>query len=436
MLKLDGRAYTLICIIRDGWRFSLGEKYYHPISIPPLVAIGLMADISCLSAEQATALDDADKDAAINGKGKVYGQLLVLGYKEYKYVGDDGYMPVGMNNETFSLQRRKIPNGIKALDSNTLTPLSPYIMEGYHDNNRFIVSYVSDPTTDIFQIGRSEESNDFVIRGYCHEERGSKKYTGPTSRYACRIISSRLPPYQSFLYASGFNEKKIMSLTDNKHIINCSKNNDLDVLTAFGVKLWHPQLKKWAEISLNGNVYNIRKSVDEPGGEMNDSNFTNELLDGSIIDLCGVSLVFQKSPSLSKLDPITIVQELNALKIQCPVLLHSIEFQYLNPRQRAIRAIKNLEESMIGYQLPGPLHIPAVDYSDIDENNRSFVFPACGHGIIIIFHYFIITLTFISVHGFHSMLIGKSCSLCRQQGEFVPLAFDFQASLGNFLPTQ
>ena len=28
------------------------------------------------------------------------------------------------------------------------------------------------------------------------------------------------------------------------------------------------------------------------------------------------------------------------------------------------------------------------------------------------------------------MLVGKACTLCRRTGEFVPLAFDFQASLG------
>ena len=383
-----------MCIIRDGWRFSLGECFTYKKSKPAFVQMGLMADLSSLSRDLAKHLDDADRDAVDKGKGKIYGQLLCLGYKEYKYYGDDGYLPVGINNEKFLLQRRKIPNGIKILESipDQTSILSQYTMEGYNGTKRFIVNYVPDPTKDIFQIGRSEDANDFVIRGYCHEERHSSRgyngtYTGPTSRFACRIISSRLPPFNSFLYASGFSEKKVMSLTDNKHIISCSKNDEFDVLTAFGVKLWHPDLKKWGEVSVNGNVYNIRKNIDEPGGEMNDSSFTNELLDGSIIDLCGVSIIFQKTPSTSKLDPITIVKKINALQIQCPVLLHSIEFQYLNPKQRAVRAIKNLIDSEVGYHIPGSLHIPAVDYSDIDEQHRSFVFPSCGHGIIFFYLY-------------------------------------------------
>jgi hypothetical protein len=211
-LKLEGKGFSLIRIIRDGWRFSLGERLYHNKKVPPLVAIGLMADLSSLPVELASRLDSADLDAAQNGHGKVYGQLLVLGYKEYKYVGDDGYLPVGMNNEKFLLQRRKIPNGIKPVDSTNLasidsiksTQLSPFIMEGYFENNRFIINFVADPTKDVFQIGRSEcSSNDFVVRGYCHEDRSSKKYTGPTGRYACRIVCNRLPPYQSFIFAAG-----------------------------------------------------------------------------------------------------------------------------------------------------------------------------------------------------------------------------------------
>ena len=169
-LKLEGKGFSLIRIIRDGWRFSLGERLYHNKNVPPLVAIGLMADLSSLPMALAKSLDSADNEAAKNGVGKIYGQLLVLGYKEYKYVGDDGYLPVGMNNEKFLLARRKIPNGIKPVDKSLNTPstqLSPFTVEGYCENNRFVLNFITDPTKDVFQIGRSEcSSNDFVVRGY------------------------------------------------------------------------------------------------------------------------------------------------------------------------------------------------------------------------------------------------------------------------------
>ena len=212
----------------------------------------------------------------------------------------------------------------------------------------------------------------------------------------------------------GFNEKNEIHLDDNNYKIKNANDNNFDILTSHGVKLYNPIVKKWAEVSLNGNLYNIRKSVNEPGNRMIDNQMTNELIDGSIIDLCGVSLLFLKSNQDNhSLNPEQIINEINALRPQCPVQLHPVQFQYLNPRQRAIRAIKNLETSIIGYQIPGCLHVPAVDYSDIEEQHRSFVFPSCGH-----------------VHGYHSQLMGKSCPLCRQQGEFVQLAFEFQASIG------
>ena len=173
----------------------------------------------------------------------------------------------------------------------------------------------------------------------------------------------------------GFNEKNVIHLDDNNHKIKNTNDNSFDVLTSFGVKLWNPKVQKWAEVSFKGNLYSIRKNINEPGCLIDDQ-MTNELIDGSIIDLCGVSLLFLKSNHDNhSLNPEQIINEINALRPQCPVQLHPVMFQYVNPRQRAIRAIKNLEVSMIGYQIPGCLHVPAVDYSDIEEQHRSFIFP-------------------------------------------------------------
>lgn len=67
----------------------------------------------------------------------------------------------------------------------------------------------------------------------------------------------------------------------------------------------------------------------------------------------------------------------------------------------------------------GPIHVPLVDYgSNIEEEQRSYVFPACGH-----------------VHGYHKSLDGRSCPLCRKHGPFVPIAFAFEASICDQRPT-
>jgi hypothetical protein len=64
------------------------------------------------------------------------------------------------------------------------------------------------------------------------------------------------------------------------------------------------------------------------------------------------------------------------------------------------------------------MHIPAIDYDDIDEEHRAYVFPACGH-----------------VHGFHKSLQGRPCPLCRKAGPFVPIAFSFEPAIDCSIPT-
>jgi hypothetical protein len=59
-----------------------------------------------------------------------------------------------------------------------------------------------------------------------------------------------------------------------------------------------------------------------------------------------------------------------------------------------------------------------VDNSEIEEEQRSYVFPACGH-----------------VHGYHKSLDGRCCPLCRKHGPFVPIAFAFEPSLCDRSPT-
>eukprot|EP01036_Dinobryon_divergens_P040258 gene40258-53206_t len=47
---------------------------------------------------------EADRLAAETGKGAVYGQLVVLGYKEYRVTGLT-WIPMGISNEKLTLKR-------------------------------------------------------------------------------------------------------------------------------------------------------------------------------------------------------------------------------------------------------------------------------------------------------------------------------------------
>jgi hypothetical protein len=116
---------------------------------------------------------------------------------------------------------------------------------------------------------------------------------GPVSRYAARIVCERLPPYQCYIYAGGFDESGQM-MSDrpglslgaarrgnhqvplsqdeteakslNEHKEDERKPNvphsdqPADVLTTYGVRLYSPSRKKWFEVSLRGGLYEVRQT--------------------------------------------------------------------------------------------------------------------------------------------------------------------------------
>ena len=101
--------------------------------------------------------------------------------------------------------------------------------------------------------------------------------------------------------------------------------------------------------------------------------------------------------------------------------LHTYMHRYrisLSSRERAQRAISRLEAAGVGFVPCGAFHIPLTDYSDVEEECRSYVYPACGH-----------------IHGYHRSLEDRCCPLCRMSGPFVPIAFSFESAICNKKPT-
>lgn len=134
-----------------------------------------------------------------------------------------------------------------------------------------------------------------------------------------------------------------------------------------------------------------------------------------------------------------MVDFLNSLRPHCPVLMNDLRFLHLDPKQRTLRAIRGESESFAdllstssysgggsqrggrgsaGFSSgrvgggSGSFRIPLTDYSDLAEEARTYVFPACGH-----------------VHGYHRSMEGKPCPLCRRVGPFVPIALPFEPAL-------
>ena len=104
-LGLEIVHLILIRMVLDGWKFHLHSPIPCPPGVPQTVAAGVVADLSHCTYEEAKALDDADRKCTETGVGYIYGQLVVLGYREYRIQGN-GWSPVGMNNEKYVLKRR------------------------------------------------------------------------------------------------------------------------------------------------------------------------------------------------------------------------------------------------------------------------------------------------------------------------------------------
>uniref|UniRef100_A0A673JSA6 Pellino FHA domain-containing protein n=1 Tax=Sinocyclocheilus rhinocerous TaxID=307959 RepID=A0A673JSA6_9TELE len=128
----------------------------------------------------------------------------------------------GRKRSRFALYRRAKANGVKPSAVHILSnPQDSKAVNsrGQHSisftlsrNQTVVVEYCHDNNTDMFQIGRSTESPiDFVVTdtpGGSQESEDSSSAPSTISRFACRIVCDRNPPYTARIYAAGFDSSK------------------------------------------------------------------------------------------------------------------------------------------------------------------------------------------------------------------------------------
>lgn len=313
-------------------------------------------------------------------------------------------------------------------------------------NQAVIVEYASDEDTDMFQIGRSSESPiDFIVidtptndklnpadqskEKADHSQLTQQQQQQSTiSRFACRILVDRKPPYTARIYAAGFDSLKNIFLGEKA--TKWEHNGEIDGLTTNGVLIRHPkvpfhlikkednvnnnssnkdgskrsnnldkcckQSDQWREVSVCGSVYAIRetRSASTKGEKID--NETNVLQDGSLIDLCGVTLIWRSaeglrySPTKRVLDQ--MIDEMNNARPLCPVGLNTLVI----PRRSYLHS-HNLNE---------------------DKANREpYVYLTCGH-----------------VQGLHfwgqsnTSPNSRKCPVCLRLGPAVPLCSGIESS--------
>ncbi|XP_023699208.1 E3 ubiquitin-protein ligase pellino homolog 1 isoform X4 [Paramormyrops kingsleyae] len=320
----------------------------------------------------------------------------------------------GRRRSRLPLYKRPKANGVKPdIIHNISTPLVSKALSNKSQHSisytlsrshSVIVEYTHDSNTDMFQIGRSTESMiDFVVTDTSAGSQGAAGEGGQSaqstiSRYACRIMCERSPPYTTRIYAAGFDSSKNIFLGERAAKWRTS-DGLMDGLTTNGVLVMHPAGEfvsepapgVWREISVCGNVFALRetRSAQQRGKLV--ENESNTLQDGSLIDLCGATLLWRtpvglsRTPNLKQLE--SLRQELNAARPQCPVGFNTLAF-------------------------------PSLAQREIVDKKQPWVYVNCGH-----------------VHGYHNWGFRKEkagggslaasgereCPMCRRVGPYVPL---------------
>jgi hypothetical protein len=381
--------------------------YWHsgPISCPPgrhpMACAGFATDLTLLSEAQAQAVIAADDRAASTGEGLVYGQLLVLGYAEKHRLNHNSF-DVGSANNTLALRRRAVAGYL------------------HHTTGQ-------DPLHDVFQIGRAN-ANDLVLRGNLHlttkaagdgsSSRPSGGLCGPLSRFACRIVCDRLPPFAARCFAAGADESGELVLGGAAPKVPTSSP---DWVTTCGLRLWRPDAHCWVEVSVGGLAISPRESLIQAGGPIPNPNMLfdgtapgpdwrwNKLCNGCILDIAGTYVLYQSAAAMASTvftKPAEVLHKLHELRPTCPVLLTGIKFSHQTAAERRVAQQRATEASGLSYVCQTGLPripigaVPVFGGSAAEDHVRAMVYPACGH-----------------VHGYSTRLAETHrCPLCRQHG--------------------
>ncbi|CAG5105943.1 Oidioi.mRNA.OKI2018_I69.chr1.g2594.t1.cds [Oikopleura dioica] len=274
-----------------------------------------------------------------------YGELVVL--------GTDGELPggnKGRRRSRYTLRRRPKPNGVTPTGQQTfdLSCTSPQLINQSQLRNhtvtytlnrqtQVVVKYEHDETKDLFQIGRSTDPPiDMVlidIQPGASAKAGSRTVLpeqSTISRFSCRIVCDREPPYVARIYAAGFDSKNRIFLGEKAP--KWDMNGTMDGLTTNGVLIHHidDQNLTWRELSVGGSVFSLRETrSDQKRGEFCPE-FDNVLRDGTLIDLCGVTLLWRSEKSVLNMpkdqDIDNALDRLNSIRVQCPVGLSTLKF--------------------------------------------------------------------------------------------------------------
>lgn len=245
-----------------------------------------------------------------------------------------------------------------------------------------------------FKIGRSSELPiDFVVIDTIASDPNKSSpeklvQQSTISRFACRILIERRPPHNARIFAAGFDSSRNIFLGEKA--TKWQQNGEIDGLTTNGVLIMHPKIKFsnnssandlpnshfggiWREVSVCGEIYSVRetRSATQKGTKI-DNEF-NLLTDGTLIDLCGATLLWRSAEGLSR-SPTKkhleeMIDELNAARPQCPVGLNTLVI----PRRSA--SLSESDKQPYVYLNCG--HVQGLHDWGQNKNSNSRTCPMC-----------------------------------------------------------
>ncbi|CAM9472304.1 unnamed protein product, partial [Phaeothamnion confervicola] len=287
------------------------------------------------------------------------------------------------------------------------------------------VLYAPDENADMFQLGRLQCSqNDFVVRGPLHQSK-TGKVCGPVSRYALRITCARDGPDRGTcrLFAGGFGANNAISLPYGSGAgprwRAPAALGGWDATTTFGVRLWKPETGRWLEVTVNGALHEPRtEDLAVLGPHCKGPGEDNLLTDGSVVDVGGVQLLFESAACMAHsaaARPDAIIERLQRLRPQCPVMMHTIRFDSWHSFGDVAAATA---ATASGYAGGGSGSGSSRADAAGGAARAPWIFPACGH-----------------VHTFAAELVGLPCPLCRKPGPFTPALFQWLPAVDSAPPT-
>lgn len=80
-----------------------------------------------------------------------------------------------------------------------------------------------------------------------------------------------------------------------------SNNLDIDGFTTFGLKILQPEIGTWFEVSIRGCLYYPRNNYTLIPTEQVHTIYENQLTDGTIINIGGISFIFQNPNTMNRI---------------------------------------------------------------------------------------------------------------------------------------